>query len=245
KQFIEARTAQGITLEAAAGATKIRAEYLSGIEKGDCNFNLPEIYVRGFVKIYAKYLKLNVNEVIANFPSKEENFTGGKASKKASYGAMIAGEKERDELADGKSGQVPRFLDRVRWWSSGVGGRRLFQVACVVVAALAVFFAFGKSFLHRDKLPEKVPQAQVDRVLGVPAQLSISLVAIGDVKVVVREKLSGDKIFSGNLEAGMVKKISYSRPVQIFYDKGESLWIKRQNGEQLYPQPGRGGVEIK
>jgi transcriptional regulator with XRE-family HTH domain len=246
ERFTEARTAQGITLEEAAEATKIRAEYLSGIESGDCNFNLPEIYVRGFVKIYAKYLKLDVNEMVAGFPSNDSESSNAKSWKKTSYSAVIAGEKERDEAADCNSAGILKFPEKLKLLSGNIRravcGRRLMQVLFVIAIALALFFAFGKKIFH---VPGKIPQSQVDKVFGEPVQSVISLAAIGNAKVVVREKASGDKIFAGNLEAGMVKKISYSRPIQIFYDKGESLWIKRSNGEQVYVQPGRGGIEVK
>jgi cytoskeletal protein RodZ len=46
RQFIEARNERNITLETVSEATKIKLDYLVGIESGAYDFNLPDIYLR-------------------------------------------------------------------------------------------------------------------------------------------------------------------------------------------------------
>ena len=54
-----ARLRQGVSLEEAERATRIRKDYLEQLE-GDDHSAMPEpIYVRGFVKTYANYLGLD------------------------------------------------------------------------------------------------------------------------------------------------------------------------------------------
>ncbi|MDR2432300.1 MAG: hypothetical protein LBD34_00925 [Puniceicoccales bacterium] len=55
---------------------------------------------------------------------------------------------------------------------------------------------------------------------------SITLSAIGAVKVVVRNGETLEKVYAGNLEAGTAKTISHYRPIQVFYDRGEHLLIQ-------------------
>jgi hypothetical protein len=80
-----------------------------------------------------------------------------------------------------------------------------------------------------------------------PAESDIWLIATGNVNVIVKESDSGadGHIFSGTLEAGTTKKISYGKPIQVFYDGGEFLMIKQADGEKLYLQPGRGAVALR
>lgn len=52
----EARKRKGVSIREAAEATKIRSEYLESFEANDFEINLPDIYRRGFVKIYSRYL---------------------------------------------------------------------------------------------------------------------------------------------------------------------------------------------
>ncbi len=59
----EARKRKNITIREAAEATKIRGEFLSYFEDNHFDINLPDIYCRGFVKLYAKYLGLDEQQI--------------------------------------------------------------------------------------------------------------------------------------------------------------------------------------
>lgn len=59
----EARKQKGITIREAAEVTKIRGEFLAHFENNHFDLNLPEIYSRGFVKLYAKFLGLDPEQI--------------------------------------------------------------------------------------------------------------------------------------------------------------------------------------
>jgi transcriptional regulator with XRE-family HTH domain len=59
----EARKKKNITIREAAEATKIRGEFLAYFEDNHFDINLPEIYCKGFVKLYAKYLGLDAEQI--------------------------------------------------------------------------------------------------------------------------------------------------------------------------------------
>ncbi len=77
----DARKRKGISLREAAEATKIRSDFLSNIEQNKFEFELPEIYKRGFIKNYARYLKLDpekvINDYSAQLLSKTRSKKGG------------------------------------------------------------------------------------------------------------------------------------------------------------------------
>ena len=56
----EARKRKGISIREAAEATKIRGDYLQKFESNQFDLNLAEIYVRGFLRGYAQFLKLQI-----------------------------------------------------------------------------------------------------------------------------------------------------------------------------------------
>ena len=62
----DARNRKGISIREATESTKIRSDYLSSFEAGDFNINLPEVYLRGFVKLYARYLGLDHDAIVAD-----------------------------------------------------------------------------------------------------------------------------------------------------------------------------------
>ncbi|MDR2629161.1 MAG: helix-turn-helix domain-containing protein [Puniceicoccales bacterium] len=248
QQFVEARKIRGISLEKASEETKIKMEYLAGIENGKYDFNLPDIYLRGFIKIYARYLKLDVDAAMANCPIEEFEVLHSKCVKKVAYNTLIANEKEREDGSDlGINDTIPfsrKFKQLVEKFKTVVQHGHFLKIISGLVIVVLISVVFSKAFFSKTEYA-KVQSRRADRILDTANRSVLSLIPTGNVKVVVRSKVSGEKIFAGNLESGEVKKIVYSSPIQVFYDNGEFLLIKQANGEQLYPQPGRGGIEIK
>jgi cytoskeletal protein RodZ len=76
----EAREAKGISLEMVHVATKIPLDALKAIEEGYTVRSLSPFYVKGFMKMYAQYLGIDINQVVEDYhpehlpkPVKEEH----------------------------------------------------------------------------------------------------------------------------------------------------------------------------
>jgi cytoskeletal protein RodZ len=82
QQFVTAINTRNITLEEASEATKLKLEYLVGIENGSYDFDLRDIYLRGFMKIDAKYGKMDVDALLASCPIKEFEVLHSRLNKK-------------------------------------------------------------------------------------------------------------------------------------------------------------------
>ncbi|MFH0937458.1 MAG: helix-turn-helix domain-containing protein [Candidatus Daviesbacteria bacterium] len=65
--FKEEREAKFYTLEQVEKATKIRKELLEALEADDYSKLPPSTFVQGFIKNYAKFLKLNPEKMLALF----------------------------------------------------------------------------------------------------------------------------------------------------------------------------------
>lgn len=63
----EARKRKGISIREAAEATKVRGDYLHKFESNQFDIKLPEIYVRGFLRIYAHFLKLPAEKLVTDY----------------------------------------------------------------------------------------------------------------------------------------------------------------------------------
>lgn len=57
----------GISVRDAADATKLRADIIENMESGEFNYKLPEIYKRGFLRIYAAFLKLDADAILDEY----------------------------------------------------------------------------------------------------------------------------------------------------------------------------------
>ncbi|MEE8390287.1 MAG: helix-turn-helix domain-containing protein, partial [Anaerolineae bacterium] len=64
----QTREAEGNTLEEVEIATRIRPRFLAALEASDFSaFSGGEVQVRGFLRIYARYLDLSPDEVLARY----------------------------------------------------------------------------------------------------------------------------------------------------------------------------------
>ena len=63
----EARKRKGVSIREAAEATKIRGDYLQKFESNQFDLGLAELYVRGFLRSYAQFLKLPADKIVNDF----------------------------------------------------------------------------------------------------------------------------------------------------------------------------------
>ena len=83
RRLREAREAKGSSLEEAEAATRIRAHFLELLEAGDfAAFAGGDVQIRGFLRIYARYLDLSPEDVLGRY-SAEVHGTEFSASEQA------------------------------------------------------------------------------------------------------------------------------------------------------------------
>ena len=99
----EARKRKGVSLREAAEATKIRGEYLQQLESNKFDLDLSELYVRGFLKAYARYLGLPADKILADYLALNRGGERSRAINPEVYGRM-----ELPKPAAPKAGDDPR-----------------------------------------------------------------------------------------------------------------------------------------
>jgi cytoskeleton protein RodZ len=65
EQLRSAREAQNLSVRQIAEITNVRSDHIRAIEEGNYDVFSAPVYIRGFVRTYAKLLKLDVPEIIA------------------------------------------------------------------------------------------------------------------------------------------------------------------------------------
>lgn len=156
----EARKRKGISLREAAEATKIRGDFLANIEESKFDFDLPEIYKRGFLKNYARYLKLDVEKILTDYSAQQlANSRLGKKAGSEWFGQMEvkkpqqAEEPEAEEAPSSSFGRIaPRSKPRAEEPEEDHPKDRedesdktfYLKVGLIIVGSLAlVFVVFG------------------------------------------------------------------------------------------------------
>jgi cytoskeletal protein RodZ len=77
EQLRQAREAQNLDIYQVAEITKIRTDHIRALEAGQFDVFIAPVYIRGFVRTYAKALKLDVEQVVSDLAaelSKTEKF---------------------------------------------------------------------------------------------------------------------------------------------------------------------------
>ena len=159
----EARNRRGISLSEAAEATKIRSDFLSYFEQNNFDYDLPEIYRRGFLKNYAQYLKLNVDKLLIDYDSQKLGKARNKQGAKELFGHDHSQDDVSNQLGKIAHPQTSSVGGGQRESDPNSGSERTFylKISLLFVGTLAIIFIiFGliKAILSSDIEPASVNQ---------------------------------------------------------------------------------------
>ncbi len=255
----EARKRKGISLREAAEATKIRSDFLGNIEQNKFDFELPEIYKRGFLKNYARYLKLDPENILTDYNAHLLSKSRlGKKGGAELFGTMevkgSATEGADDENAEPSYGRIsanPTANESDDDTDAEDEGDKIFYIKAglVAIGTLAlVFVVFGliKAILGSGsdpviETPElRDPPAITESAETTPAVApaaaddSITLIASGNVYVLVKQRDDKQELFRKTMSGGETDTLQKSGPVDILFTAGENIVIDHAD-ERLRP----------
>jgi transcriptional regulator with XRE-family HTH domain len=255
----EARKRKGISLREAAEATKIRSDFLGNIEQNKFDFELPEIYKRGFLKNYARYLKLDPENILTDYNAHLLSKSRlGKKGGAELFGTMevkgSATEDADDENAEPSYGRIsanPTANESDDDTNAADEGDKIFYIKAglVAIGTLAlVFVVFGliKAILGSGSDPViETPELRdppaitesaetTTAVAPAAADDSITLIASGNVYVLVKQRDDKQELFRKTMSGGETVTLQKSGPVDILFTAGENIVIDHA-GERLRP----------
>ena len=210
KALKEAREARGLSLEAVEEETKIRRKYLQALEGEQFQILPGPIYAKAFLKNYAKFLKINMEEALEAY---NQHFSGETVPE-------AFGTKSEEQV----NVKVP---GKPRYW--------LYLAAAVVIVGLAfsVFYAAGGAWLSRPMVPAREgvnkgePAAQTPPQTGEQTKAPVGQtppVSTSGVKMVINVKnkkswirvvVDGNPVFQGELSAGESKNFEAKDKIVI------------------------------
>lgn len=249
QQLQEARSRLGFSLKEVADIIHIRPEYLGEMEENTFNIPLPTVYVRGFVRLYAKFLKLNQDEMVELF---------NKRHAQIEFSSEVSA--DRESLRETKSlGQftLPHPDSREEGIERG-GGSRIFEryrasdddsrspwiyvagIGAAVILVFAIVFSVRLLFFPtaadpvdsetalasqpgQTQTPQTRPAAAVESL----REELIGLVAKAPVYVYVTQTKDREILYSGRLESGERKSLIRDGEISIACDKAENLIVEK------------------
>jgi len=255
----EARKRKGISIREASEATKIRSDYLQKFESNTFELNLPYIYVRGFLRSYAHYLKLNPEKLLTDLSAL--GLSTGRESRRQEQRESLgridlpepakAGDGDEAPARDAASGPT-RVAAPARPMSvtpPSSGNNQQLKLAAIIgcsVLALVVLVFIVKA-LFSGGSPSRPSPSTVPAVAtpAVPAGELMTLIAVDNVRIKVTQQSDNRIIFDGDLVRGETRAITKQGKVWVTYDLGRNLQveIRGQRFQMGLPGYGRSALE--
>ena len=195
----ESRKRQGISLREAADATKIRGEFLVALENDSMDIPLEEVYRRGFLSNYAKFLKMDPAKLLTDYDAVQMGQgKGGREMHRDLLGRIELPEKEaltdapdltRNKYAKTKSQDVD--------WTPYLKAAYFLGAAILVVAIVVLIVKLILPGATPDINPdlregETITETSQDGYM----EEEIILIALDDVTVTVTQTSDNSPLFS-------------------------------------------------
>ena len=237
-----ARCKRGLSISEAAEATKIRGEFLSSFERDNFDFDLPEIYKSGFLRIYSQFLNINSERIITDFKAcclantKKKTFS----SRTSSYAFYGKTEVPLDELSPNDNVDSLVEKDEEETFSENNSTKEWLLkgsvLAVFLTISLVLFIFIYKWISHKDEpLADtnfEIREAEVFANTIEEINDRFYLIAKSGITVKVTDIETEEIIFDGFISAGEKKAITYSNRVNIYTNELENI-IMEQDGDKF------------
>jgi cytoskeleton protein RodZ len=233
----EARKRKGISVREAAETTKIRGDYLQKFEANSFDLDLPPLYIRGFLRAYARHLELDPERIVNDFNTvlASEGNKPGRRETREVYGRMELGETARSTPEAGEGATAGRSAqDQALLLKFGLlGGGALIAIIVIILLVKVLF----------SSAPSKAPNASPQQANAPAARStdskenSLTLIARGPVRVKVTRLSDNQVLFPGlvPMAAGETKLIRYSSKLKVTVDDPSKLSIETNGQRQEVP----------
>lgn len=254
-RLAEARKRLGISLREASEATRIRSDFLSAMEDNSFKIDLPEVYRRGFLKIYANYLKLESPKLLTDYDSiriSEDDRHPGRKEHHREFLGRIEVPEEKPPPAPKKKKVSPKpdtpepVVPDETWendteptWKETLfdnvrDNRDLYLKvgaglgALVLVVLLVMLFVTaigGNDSTPADDALANTEETDLGGLEAVEDEV-VSFIATGDIASVIVTQLYNDQVlYSGSMAEGDAFDVTKRGRIRVQFSAGENLEV--------------------
>ncbi len=245
----EARKRKGISIREASEITKIRGDILNGLENNETEFILPDVYIRGFLRNYANFLKIDAENTLTDFNAMQlRSKQQIKRESREFLGQMNLTEKTSVPDSQAAPEDEPQKMDSnhlapTNTYQSSVDKDLYYKVAMVfggILLLVLIVILLINLFTSDDK-PEINPdlreEIQTDGgnessgEVNLMEEEQITLIALDDVTVIVEQRIDRKRLFSGTLAEGESVPLIKIGPIKISFTEGDNLVVEKDGNK--------------
>ncbi len=244
----DARKQKGISIRESAEATKIRGEYLQKFESNHFDLGLSEIYVRGFLRTYANFLKLPAERILNDYASLGHNDSSRpRQPSREIYGRMdvsVASAGERGDRSSAPAAEQSRAQPKQSRSRTNLPAAPLLDPALVlkigkisagVLVAILVIWG-AKSIIGgiAGGSADTAKPAPLPTVATQPAaEPTITIIAIDAVRLKVATVADGRVLLDATLSRGQSQVVPWPGQLYITATAGENVKIESSTGKRF------------
>ncbi len=251
----EARKRKGISIREAAEATKVRGDYLHKFESSQFDINLPEIYVRGFLRAYSNYLGLSGEKIVNDYNALGHGKPEPEGLNREIYGRMdlsVATAKDAAREPDQGSGPKEEESENPATFKPSPGAlpyidkALLIKGAALVAAVLAVILIVWLGVrTWSDSSQKEVPPAATAVAEKKVTQPQIIVHALDSVRIKVVDESSGAELFQGSITRGDNRSFPLTTSLLLTADPMQNVEIEKDGTRFPTGLTGRNRVRIE
>ena len=224
----EARKRKGISIREAAETTKIRSDYLQKFEANSFDVDLPPLYLKGFLRSYARFLELDPDRLLSELNSVLAEHKPARRETREVYGRVDFADASR-ATEGGAAAPVSRSAQDqallIKFGLIGLGA--ILLLVAIIVLCRVLFFSAPAKSAQAPTQPATLVQAETAQ--------TFTLTAIEATRVKVVQDLDGTILFNGALARGEAKSLKKQGKLLITVESGKNLRME-VNGRN-YPVP--------
>ncbi len=250
----EARKRRGISIREAAETTKIRSDFLSRFEENTFDINLPEIYVRGFLRNYAMYLRINADTIVTDYTATLLGESKSRRESRELFGRMELQDRTKSTETEQPEAETTAPVETISQESakrttSGksdwkdlinfdhsvyikIGAIILSGVLVIAVLVWVIQAIVGPGGSSGSDTRPAITE-------GVDSEI-INLIALEEVRVKVTQIDGGEILFQGPLARGETRSVTKRGTVLITYTAGSNLLVEKEGQQFRMPTEGIG-----
>jgi cytoskeleton protein RodZ len=221
----EARKRKGISVREAAETTKIRGDYLQKFEANTFDIDLPPLYIRGFLRSYARYLELDPERIVNEYNTLlSEGKPVSRRESREGYGRVDFAETARaKDTGDSPPGNRPP-QDQAMLLKFGLLGGGAIVVVVIIILLFKVIFS-GPATKPAGTPPTTTQQSSQP---SQPREAVFTITSIEPTRVKVAYVDDNTVFLDGKfpLGRGEMKSIRYSKDLLVTVEHPDRIRIE-------------------
>ena len=233
----EARNRKGISIREATESTKIRSDYLASFEAGNFDINLPDVYLRGFVRLYSRFLGLDQDAIVSDLALE----LGTAKDMKKSLGSISSSDFNENSEVKKSTGKIKN-----RAYSKSLLPKLIliFSVVAVLVLIISISYSVLSNPTDLSSEGTMVESVQIQEKLilptseetnppvGVANELKLAAIGPIDRLIVCDEGLSPKKYFEYTSVPLGWESIPFNGSFRCYSSTLENLRFAVDNGPE-------------